>query len=289
MAALPTVECGDSAVRVVLSVPTGRFTYWMLTSGALALQPEHQTDFVDGDRVACWVERRMQDVELESNGDTWRLTPQTSVLSDRLVAVKVPEGTPDDRRAARLAVDVKDRLRQVPGHERDYYIWYARHSLKPVVIVGTGREHIQHQRRTLLESAPQWFSSDTRALLTDDSTMTSKPERMLFHPFMVFDADVGGNRPWLRQMVPRIVIITSWTSHLRMHRSLFSRAPHIIITNRRVRSAADAEVDGLGHGETDRYDEIIHDRRPPSIGARAFLESAQGEIDGDLDDDEEFM
>ena len=290
VAGFSTVEYGERSLRIILSVPTGRLAYWLLASGAFAEQPDHSSKFSVGDRVACRVDNRMQDVELvEKAPEIWQLSGTTSIMKDRFIAAGVPDRTPDDRRSARLAVDVKDRLRAVPGHEHDFWIWYARHSLKPVVIVGTGREHIQDQRRIVLEQTPHWFSKDTRALLTEDTAMTSKPERMLFHPFMVFDADVGASRPWLRQMVPRVVITTSWSSHLRIHPALWSRAPQIIVTNRRVRSASDAEMESLGSGETHEFDEIIHDGRPPSIGARAFLVTAQGEAFGDIDDDEELM
>lgn len=289
LAGLPTVEYGEPQLRTILSLPTGRFAYWMIANGALSEQPEHQKDFAAGDRVACWVDSKMRDVELvEKSADIWGLSGTNSILKSKLIASRVPHGTPDDRVSAQLGVDMKDRLRVVPGHENDYWTWYARHSLKPVVIVGTGREHIQDQRKILLHDTPHWFADDTRALLTEDSTMTSKPERMLFHPFMVFDAGVGGSRPWLRQMVPRIVITTSWSSHLRIHPATWSRAPHVIITNRRVRSASDAEVETLGGGETHEFDELIHADRPASIGARAFLVTAQGETPDDFDD-EEFM
>lgn len=289
LAALPTAEFGEPSPRIILSLPTGRFSYWMLAAGALAEQPVHGRNFQPGDRVACWVDRKMRDVELEEAGpDAWRLSAGVQNLKTKFVAVRVPEGTPDDRESAKLGIDMRDRLRQVPGHERDFHVWYASHSLKPVVIVGTGREHVQLQRRILLSEAPNWFGAGTRELLTEDSSMTSNPERMLFHPFMVFDADVGRTRPWLRQMLPRIVITTSWSSHLRMHPALWSRVPQIIITNRRVRSAFDAELETLGSGEIDQFDRLIHTGRPDSVGARAFLVPAQGELPDDFDD-EEFM
>lgn len=289
LAALPTVEFGEPSPRVILSLPTGRFSYWMLAAGAFSEQPVHDTNFQPGDRVACWVDRKMRDVDLEEAGtDAWRLSATTLNLKAKFIAARVPEGTPDDRVSAKLGIDMRDRLAKVPGHERDFHVWYASHSLKPVVIVGTGREHVQLQRRILLSEVPNWFGDGTRALLTEDSSMTSKPERMLFHPFMVFDADVGRTRPWLRQMLPRIVITTSWSSHLRMHPALWSSAPQIIITNRRVRSAFDAEMETLGSGETDQFDGLIHTDRPASVGARAFLVPAQGDLPDDFDD-EEFM
>ena len=223
LAEIPTVDYTEDALRVVLSVPTGRFTYWMLAAGALEYSPVLNESFAAGDQVACWVNSRMQDVELVDSSPTlWELAPGHKVMKDRFVGCKVPDGTPEERRSAKLKADYKARLMRVSGHEKDYNTWFARHCVKPVVIVGTGREHIQNQRQTLLTHAGHWFSGDTHALLNDESTMTSKPERMLHHPFMVFDADVGSIRPWLRAMVPRLVIVTSWSSQMRKHRSLFS-------------------------------------------------------------------
>ncbi len=288
---VPTVAYGGQALRVVLSVPTGRFTYWMITSGALDFEPEHAQSFGDGDRVACWVDRRMQDVILTDAGlDLWELLPGNKFMKDRFIAVKVPEDTPDARRSAVLETDFRTRLSEVPGRSLNYSSWFARHCLKPVVIIGTGREHIQQQRRTLLEQVPGWFSTDTHALLTNDTGMTSNPERMLHHPFMVFDADVGANRPWLRQMVPRLVVVTSWSSHKRIHDSLFSRAPRVIVTNRRVRSTSAAEIElkeiGLGGGlEYSEICELLDQNRPAGIGLEVFTEPAQGEHGGESEDE----
>jgi hypothetical protein len=282
------VEYGEPALRVVLSVPTGRFTYWMLAAGALETVPEHSTELRAGDRVACWVHRRMKDVILEEpRPDEWQLEPGNLVRKERFVGVRVPIGTPDDRRSGQLADDYRQRLQQVPGHAQDSHIWFAKQSLKPVVILGTGREHIQRQRVTALDLIPDWFTSDSHALLNDDSTMTSNPLRMLHHPFMVFDADVGKDRRWLREMVPRLVIVTSWASRLRRAPALFSRSPHVIITNRRARSTSDAES---------YLSEIPHDRalvselehgRPPSIGIHAFMEAANWEAQNDGENGDE--
>lgn len=283
---VPTVEYGNHALRVVLSVPTGRFTYWMLTSGALDFEPDHLQSFGHGDRVACWVDRRMQDVILTDAGDeVWELFPGAKFLKDRFIAVKVPNETPDARRSAVLETDFRTRLSNVPGRKQDYSTWFARHCLKPVVIIGTGREHIQQQRRTLLDQVPDWFSTDTHALLTNDTGMTSNPERMLHHPFMVFDADVGASRPWLRQMIPRLVIVTSWSSQKRMHDSLFSRAPRMIVTNRRVRSTSAAEIELKDLPQHSEVRDLLEQGRPQGIGLQVYTEVAQGEFNGDSEDE----
>jgi hypothetical protein len=164
-----------------------------------------------------------------------------------------------------------------------------------VVIVGTGREHIQRQRETLLAHARHWFPEDVAALIDEDTGATSNPERMLFHPFMVFDAGVGRNRSWLRAMVPRLVIVTSWSSYQRMSPTLFSRSPHVVIINRRVRSAV-AAVDELGSLTSDpTVKGLLAAGRPDGVQVHGFSATAQGDAatadtdadtDGGFDDEE---
>lgn len=283
---IPPVEYGEIAPRVVLSVPTGRFTYWLLTAGALLESPMLDANCGVGDLVATWDDKRMCDSSIRDGGqDRWRLAGGTSVPAGDWPVVKLPEGTPEDRRSARVDRDYRDILARLPGKRNTWHKWFAQHCLKPVVIVGTGREHIQRQRETLLRYVPDWFTEETFALLNEDSSNTSNPQRMLFHPYMVFDAGVGQERPWLRQMLPRLVIVTSWSSRNRIHQSMFSRVPQVIITNRRVRSAVDVDEDLQAFEEFSDIDHIVHEGRPESIQARAFQDIAQGEVDGDLDEE----
>jgi hypothetical protein len=283
---IPPVEYGEMAPRVVLSVPTGRFTYWLLTAGALLDSPKLENDCGIGDVVATWDDKRMRDSTISDGGnDRWKLDSGLSVIAGDWPAVKLPEGTPEDRRAARVDKDYRDVLAKLPGKRHNWHKWFAEHCLKPVAIVGTGREHIQRQRETLLRDTPGWFSQETYALLNEDSSATSNPQRMLFHPYMVFDAAVGQERPWLRQMLPRLVIITSWSSRNRIHQSMFSRVPHVIVTNRRVRSSIDVDQDLQGFEDLIDLDQIINKGRPSSIQVRAFSEIAQGESSDDLEED----
>lgn len=283
---LPPVEYGGMAPRVVLSVPTGRFTYWLLTAGALLESPKLENNCVVGDVVATWDDKRMRDSRISMDRDgLWKMDSGNKVQPGEWPVVKLPEGTPEDRRAARVDRDYRDVLAKLPGKQHTWYKWFAEHCLKPVVIVGTGREHIQRQRETLLRDAPNWFTQEALALLNEDSSATSNAQRMLFHPYMVFDAGVGQDRPWLQQMVPRLVIVTSWSSRNRIHQSLFSRVPHVIITNRRVRSAVDVDRDLQGVDGLPSIEKLIEDGRPHSIQVRTFAQVAQGAAADDSEDE----
>lgn len=280
LAALPPVEYGEPAPRIALSVPSGRFTYWFLAAGAMSVERFPEPRPTAGDRVTTWLNPRMQDVDLvETRSGTWQLEPGTSVIADTWPAIRVHPDTPADRRATRPQKDYREALALLPGRRKDWHVWFASKCLTPVIIVGTGREHIQQQRQVLLEEAPHWFNRETRALLDEDSANTSDPERTLFYPYMVFDAGVGGGRPWLREMLPRLVITTSWSSRNRMHPALFSRAPQVIVTNRRVRSETEAMFE-LNELPTYRsLESIVNDGRPESIGVSVFAATAQGEAD----------
>lgn len=281
---IPPVEYGEMATRIVLSVPTGRFTYWLLAAGSLLDSPTLPNDCGVGDLVATRDDGKMRDSRISDAGEgRWRLDSGNQVIAGNWPVVKLPPGTPEDRRTSRMSENYYENLRGFRGRRADWHKWYATHCLKPVVIIGSGREHIQRQRESLLRDAPNWFADEPRVLLGEDSTATSNPLRMLFHPYMVFDAGVGQERPWLQQMLPRLVIVTSWSSRNRIHQSLFSRVPHVIITNRRVRSAVDVDLDILEYESLPTIEQIIEKGRPESIQVRSFAQVAQGTVEDDLD------
>jgi hypothetical protein len=292
-AQLGLVEYGQPVPRIILSVPTGRFSYWLLASGALQATVSTPRDVPLGTRVATWAPspaNKMQDIVLESSRPgEWQLTPTTKVVAGSWPLMPIPGTTPEDRGGGRPSRDYKEQLRVLPGRDKDWYKWYATQCLSPVVIVGSGREHIQRQRATLLEHARHWFPQEVAALLDEDGAMTSNPERMLFHPFMVFDAGVGERGAWLRQMSPRLVVVTSWSSRARLRPMTFSRAPHVIITNRRVRSAVDA-VEELGQASRmPDLEKLLAAGRPAGVFSAAFSVPAQGEAsatDPDFDDED---
>lgn len=285
LANIPPVDFGVPSPRIALSVPSGRFTYWFLTAGALGLDIFPTPRPVAGQRVATWLNSRMQDVDLEeTRPGFWRLAPTTQVIAENWPAIQVPEDTPVDRRSAKPPRDYRQALSLLQGRSTDWHVWFAAKCLRPVVIVGTGREHIQQQRQLLLEQVPHWFSPEVAALLDEDSTSTSNPERTLFHPYMVFDAGVGDDRPWLRAMLPRLVITTSWSSLDRMHPALFSRAPQIIITNRRVRSETAASIELAELSRYEGLEHIVDDGRPDSIGVTVFAATAQGDAGVEMED-----
>lgn len=288
---LGVCEFGDASPRALLSLPTGRFSYWLLASGALqaSLGPLEAVPW--GSRVATWNGNlaRMSDLLFEPQGTrswkvgTWSVDPTS------WPTVALPATTPHDRGASRPSKDYRAQLSRLPGRQTDWHRWYALHCLRPVVIVGTGREHIQRQRQTLLDEARDWFTQEVAALIDEDTNLTSSPDRTLFHPFMVFDAGVGHQRSWLRALKPRLVIVTSWSSYQRMAPSLFSRSPMIIVANRRVRSAAEAVLELPNLPQNSELDGLLKRNLPGGVQAFGFSTVAQGDTgsdDDDLDDEE---
>lgn len=248
IASQPTSEVGQEALRIALSVPTGQFLPWLIAGGALSITPNVHDTIVPDQKYATWVSwnRRMGDSGFRATNNPTRFEfenhPLQKIDSTLHPAREIPLDTPTDRGGAGPNIDLREKLRHLPGREHTWHTWYASQCLSPVVIVGDGREYLQYQREELLRKAPHWFSEESLSLLSEDSGQTSNPERMYFHPFMVFRSEVGQERAWLRTMKPRLVIVTSWSSYNppRRHPSLFAGAPHIILTNRRVASAIDA-------------------------------------------------
>jgi hypothetical protein len=220
----------------------------MITNGALSHNPGIGDSIQIGRRYTTWVSPlgRMRDTEFaptkSPNVVAFDGFPGHKLQLDinRLPVREIPADTPHERGGAPLDSDIEDRLRNLPGYANLWHTKYAGQCLSPVVIIGDGREYLQNQREELIEEVPLWFGEEQRALLSEDSHQTSNPERTYFHPFMVFSPQVGNTLPWLRAMKPRLVIVTSWSAHRRMHPSLFAGAPHIILANRRVKSAVAA-------------------------------------------------
>jgi hypothetical protein len=211
--------------------------------------------------------------------------PGSRVIADMWPVKAIPEGTPSKRSGAPPGPDLRDEFRQLPNLEKNWTHWYAKHCLSPVVIIGDGREYLQNQREELLEKAPRWFTDEARILLSEDSQQTSNPDRTYFHPFMVLNASVGNDRPWLRAMQPRLVIVTSWSSYTRKHQSLFAGAPHIILTNRRVASAIDASSFLSISEKSDFEADLLTTGTPPhGVFIKSFNEQVlldHGEVAGD--------
>jgi len=290
-ATIPFQESQGRAPRIVVSVPTGQFTTWMIVAGALSAGPPAlKTPEVDTP-YATWnnATKRMDDCVFTSHTRPNQLEivdhPGFIVPIDMWPVKAIPEGTPNDRSGASPRRHLMDELRELPGLKNSWHLWYARQCLSPVVIIGDGREYLQNQREELLEKSPNWFTDEARALLSEDSQQTSNPERMYFHPFMVLHASVGNNNPWLRAMQPRLVIVTSWSSYTRKHQSLFAGAPHIILTNRRVTSAIDASAFLSISDKSDFESDLLAKRTPPhGVFLKSFNEQVlldQGDIAGD--------
>ena len=245
-AALPFAEIGGRSPRVVVSVPTGQFATWQLISGAFGITPNVNMAPNIGVSYSTWNSKlgRMDDCVFEPHRMKDQLAIQGhsdfSVPASNWPVVEVPDGTPIKRSGAAPRPTLRDELREIEGLRLTWMKWYASRCISPIVVIGDGREYLHNQRKEMLDKAPNWFTHESRVLLSEDSQQTSNPDRMYFHPFMVFSPGVGNSRPWLRSMRPRLVIVTSWSSYTRKHRSLFAGSPHVILVNRRVPSSLEA-------------------------------------------------
>lgn len=283
LAELPTCEFGEPSARVVLSVPTGRFTYWMMVAGALSVTPQLDDNFQDGEVVTTWLTTPfvISDVELRSVGDAWQLPPPEKRLKSSLKAVRTPPDAPESRRSSRLPQELRDsfRIMQSEGQKKrnlPWYVDYTMQCLRPIVIIGRGREYIQEQRRILVDTTPNWFDDDALSFLKRDALGVFEGDQMLFHPYMILDESVGKTRPWIRPMTPRLTVVTSWNSHAAMSASLFSRRPRVIVANRRVKGSAGV-LSSLRDLRLDAdLQRLIDLDRPPGIEAFVFTEPAQG-------------
>lgn len=295
LAELPTSDFGAQAPRVVLSMPTGRFTYWMLAAGAISSEPQLETNFKDGDLVTTWLKDpsfMVTDLELKAERDSWRLTHQDSRLKTSLKAVRTPAGAPESRRSTRMPQEIRDSFRILESENSQnrkgpWYATYTAQCLRPIVIIGRGREYIQEQRRALLRAVPNWFSDDALSLLGRDTSGVFDGDQMLFHPYMVLDENVGANRPWIRPLAPRLTVVTSWNSNCTLAASLFSRRPRVVVANRRVKGSIGflSAIGGLTKDPD--LQRLVDADRPPGVEAFAFTEPAErpseSEIEG-LDD-----
>jgi hypothetical protein len=292
-ASLPLTEVGGHAPRVVVSVPTGQFATWQVINGAFAVTPNVNIEPSTGVNYSTWNSKlvRMDDCMFEPHKDQGQLAIQghsdTSVPASNWPVVEVPAGTPKKRSGAAPRPTLRDELREIEGQRLTWMKWYASRCISPIVVIGDGREYLHNQRRELLDKAQHWFTHESRVLLSEDSQQTSNPERMYFHPFMVFSPGVGNSRPWLRSMRPRLVIVTSWSSYTRKHRSLFAGSPHVILANRRVASSLEAAEFTAQSSKSDLEQEIINGLRPQhGVFVKTFDEQVL--IDnGDISSDDE--
>ena len=288
----PAASVGEESPRIVVSSPTGQFAPWMIASGALGIDPNLvQFDhIVEGGRYATWhsIRQRMADCSFVPGRHEGHFTfagpSPTTISADIYPVRRLPDTTPQDRDGAPPHHSLSDRLRHLPGLGKSWHIWWARHCISPIVIIGDGRDYLQGQRQELLEEAPHWFSDEARSLLSEESGQTKNPDRMYFHPFMVLSPESGDNRAWLRAMKPRLVIVTSWSAFRRRHPSLFAGAPHIIITNRRVQSSIDAASHLSFNHDAKPWDE----GPPPPSGLSVRVFNQQHTLDaGDESDEDE--
>jgi hypothetical protein len=291
LASLPTAQVGGTSPRVVLSVPTGRFSYWLAAAGALEVEQEVFHDWKPGDRCAGLIDNQMQDLTVVSvDKEKIGLTSNLFLMRDMALLAPIPANTPEGRRAAKIDGRLLDALEKALPRGAARRRWYAQHALKPVVMIGTGRMFVQEQREVLLAEASAWFKPEIAALFHEDAGTVFKASHILFHPFMIFDPAVDKQNPWIREVAPRLTVVTSWSSYKRMNSTLFQLAPQLIVCNRRVGSG----VRVFDETKDEPINSLLEDRirqlgMPPGVFIRVFDAKVTPFDDvADRDDDEFF-
>ena len=289
LAQLPNTPIGQLAPRLLLSVPTGQYVAWILANGALQASPKLGIDPSIGDRVTVWLNKKMQDVEVVARGDNeWEIRDSTAYMKgkvgiDRVPGVVLPKDTPLDRGFGQPTPDYRTQLAQMGAN---YSRIYADHCGSPVVVIGDGREFLRGQRDELVNDAHNWLDKDSAVLLDQESGQVSNPDRILFHPFMIFSPEVSQSNPWLRTISPRLVIVTRWSYFRRMDPALFAGSPMAVIANRRVENNWNAidetdELQDLG----ENYRSVELGGFPNGVFARKFV--GRVELPSDIDEEEE--
>ena len=287
LAQLPSTPIGQLAPRLLLSVPTGQYVSWLLANGALKAEPKLGQNPVIGDRVTVWLNKKMQDVFVKARGDNeWELRDGTSYKMgrngvDRVPGIVIPIETPSNRGFGQPTPEYREQLSQMGAN---YSQIYADQCCSPVVVIGDGKEFLRSQRDELVNVAHDWLNTKSAVLLDQDSGQVSNPDRIFFHPFMIFSPEVAQSNLWLRTTSPRLVIVTRWSYFRRMDPALFASAPIVVIANRRVENNWNAidETDGNQElGEVFRTMNL--GQLPNGIFGRKFV--SRVEPPHDLDDD----
>lgn len=289
LAQLPSTSVGQLAPRLLLSVPTGQYVAWMLANGALQASPKLGPNPSIGDKVTVWLNKKMQDVKVVGCGENeWEIRDSTAYVPgkvgvDRVPGVVLPSDIPLDRGFGQPTPDYRKKLAQLGAN---YARKYSDHCGSPVVIIGDGREFLQGQRDELVNDAHNWLDRNSAVLLDQESGQVSNPNRILFHPFMILSPEVSQSNPWLRTILPRLVIVTRWSYYRRMDPSLFAGAPMIVIANRRVENnwSAIDETDEL-QDLTEEFKSVELGNFPNGIFTRKFV--CRVEIPCDIDEEVE--
>lgn len=291
LSTIPTAAIGETSPRVVVSVPTGRFSYWLAAAGALEVEQDVFDDWRPGDRCAGLADNQMQDLVIRSVDEvTIRLSSNLFLMRGKALLAPIPAGTPEGRRAARIDHRLLEALEKALPHGAPRRMWYARHAIKPVVIIGTGRDYVQKQREILLDEVPTWLRPEIAALFHEDAGTVFRASHILFHPFMIFDPTVDKHHPWIREISPRLTVVTSWSTYKRMNSTLFQCAPQLIVCNRRVGSGMRVFEETKDEQVNAALENKIRNLGiPPGVFVRVFDATVTPFVDDVDHEDDEFF
>ena len=120
-ATIPFQESQGKAPRIVVSVPTGQFTTWMIVAGALsagppALEtPKVDTSYSTWNSAASKMDDCTFNAHTRPNQIVFADHPNTIVTADLWPVKATPEGTPKNRSGAAPRPNLRDELRELPG------------------------------------------------------------------------------------------------------------------------------------------------------------------------------
>jgi len=238
---------GERAPVAILSVPTGQFAAWLITAGALGAMPKlHPLNQTGEFHCTTWDENAGQ------IGDrTVSVTAKSGHLIHRVGRNSYTRGLPvvrhhlpppDERARHRNfsrqeAQRIRKLIQPMMPKTENWYIWWTRQCLSPVVIVGDGGDYLLNQKNEILKKQPDWFWDTSRTLLSLEMKRVKEIHRLLEFPFAVITPRAADYSPWARSVRPRLVIYTSWSAFTRRRLDTFAGCPAVVLANRRVASS----------------------------------------------------
>ena len=167
---------GETSPVAVLSVPTGQFAAWLIAAGALGaapkLRPIEQTGVfccTTWDADSGQIADRVVSV-FTSDGKLVHKVGRTSYTRGLPVVrhhIPPPEVRARHRTFTKAEVArIRKVIQPMMPRTENWYIWWTRQCLSPVVIVGDGGEYLLKQKNEVLTKQPNWFWDTSRTLLS---------------------------------------------------------------------------------------------------------------------------
>ena len=252
MASQPNRTVGERFPVVVLSVPTGQFTTWAISNGALSSIPKIVQPQSFPSRCVAWDNSLEQvgEVTVEEVLAEGRLVPKIGGVTylNGIASVRLPDNAPEDFGQGRvLTKKERDRLNSqlkslgLATKTKPWFMGWAEQCLSPIVIIGRGQEYVLNQLHQLHRSefARDWLNPLSIILTSVESGKITDADQILRVPISVLSPEASRDNDWIQQISPRLVIYTRWSYFEERPPGAFTGVPTIVISNRRVESSID--------------------------------------------------